>query len=180
MKKNTTRLLLPFLLLILVPLLMADMGPKPSAEFEIIYEVNPVPELVDYALYECETSSCTDPRFLEALGPQRFECTQDSCTSMAYGYSDYLYITFDFADGTSLTSNIFTKEHFDAEYEIVVSDTSLIVTETGGTNQLGGISGLLLIMFGTYACIGIVILAVVIIVIVLIVRVIRKRAIRND
>ena len=37
---------------------------------------------------------------------------------MAYGYADYMYITFDFTDGTSLTSNIFTKDHFDAEYEI--------------------------------------------------------------
>lgn len=179
MKNIKIKKIIPLILLIITPLLMADLGPKPSAEFEIIYEVSPQPELVDYALYMCDTSSCSDPIKLEPVGPQRFECTQDSCTSMAYGYDEYMYITFNFANGTSLISNIFTKEHFEAEYEIVVGANNLTVTETGGSNigQFGGFAGMMILM---YACIGIFILAVIILVTVLIIRGIRRKAIRSD
>ncbi|MFN2145282.1 MAG: hypothetical protein ACK2T7_08000 [Anaerolineales bacterium] len=182
MKKNKFSFLLPLILLILTPLLMADMGPKPTAEFTIIYEVSPAPELVDYALYTCDSTDCIEPRLVEQLGLQHFDCTQDSCSSMAYGYGEYMYITLSFADGTTLTSNVFTKEHFEAEYEIVVGQNSLTVTETGGSNtgKYGGIAGLLIVIYALYACIGIIILAVIILVLVLIVRAIRKRAIRTD
>ena len=102
MKKNKTTLLLALILLLLTPLLMADMGAKPTAEFEIIYQTSPAPELTGYALYVCETADCLDPYILEDLGPQHFDCTQDACCSMAYGYGDYMYITLEFADGTIL------------------------------------------------------------------------------
>ena len=43
MKTKNIRIFLPLLLLTLTPFLMADMGPKPSAEYEIIYELSPAP-----------------------------------------------------------------------------------------------------------------------------------------
>ena len=48
---------LPLLFLVmLAPLLAADMGPKPSAIFEIDYAIEPVPDLTDYALFDVITS----------------------------------------------------------------------------------------------------------------------------
>ena len=81
-----------------------------------------------------------------------------------------------------MTSNLFTKEHFDAEYEIVVGENSLTVTETGGSNlgQYRGLGAMIIFLYAMYACIGIFILVMVILGIVLIVRAIRKRAIRAD
>jgi len=171
------RLILPLLLLILTPFLMADTGPKPSSEFVIIYQTTPAPELTGYAYYECESADCLNPLFLEELGPQGFDCTQDSCSSMSYGYAEFNYIVFEFADGASLTSNIFTKDHFDSEYEILVGENSLTITETGGSNRnsrdpLIAIFALLELI--PYCC-GIPFVILIILAIVLIIRYLRKK-----
>jgi hypothetical protein len=173
---NIHKSLLLTLILVLTPFLMADMGPKPTAEFEIIYQINPIPELVDFALYQCDTPDCAAPSLLEELGPQGIDCTQDSCSSMAYSYREYLYITLDFADGTSRTSNTFTKEHFNAEYSITVLENSLSVIETGGSGKaLSGLGAMIIFMYAFYICLGLVVLATTILITILIIRYFRKR-----
>lgn len=122
-------------LLLLAPFLMADVGPKPSAMFEIEYTIDPIPELTDYLLLECKDPDCVDNYPLEKLGPQHFDCTQGSCSSIAYGYAEYMQIVFTFSDGVTRTSNIFTKNHFDAEYLITVQTEDLLVEETGGSGN---------------------------------------------
>lgn len=46
----------------------ADMGPKPTAEFDFIYETSEPLEIVEAALMECETSACLQPLALEEMG----------------------------------------------------------------------------------------------------------------
>lgn len=172
MSKNLSKLFLIAALTILAPLLMADTGPKPNARFEIEYLIEPVPELVEYILYQCDRPDCSDQARLEQLGPQHFECTQDACTSMAYGYADYLYIEFRFDDGSTRTSNIFTKDHFNADYRITVNRDDLFVEEIGGDNRdrFGLVYSLPLFFILLLACGGLLILGIVVLVIVLIVR----------
>jgi hypothetical protein len=158
------------------PLLMADMGPKPSAEFEIKYAIEPIPNLTDYALLECKDAACEETTLLEELGPQHFDCTQYECSSMSYGYTDYLQIELTFSDGVTRTSNIFTKKHFNAVYTITVRADDLVVKETGGS---GNPYVIFLIVILAAICL---VLLAVIGAIVLIVRAVRKkrRAADND
>lgn len=123
----------PLFFLLLAPLLVADMGPKPTAEFEIEYAIDPVPTLTNYVLLECADPKCTEAAPLEEFGPQRFECTQEACSSMAYGYPDTMQISLTFSDGVTRTSNPFGKKHFNAEYRITVRADELVVKETGGS-----------------------------------------------
>lgn len=156
------------LMLFLPPLLMADMGPKPSAMFEIEYAIEPIPELTDYALFECMDAACQETYLLEEMGPQHFDCTQYECSSMAYGYADTMKIALTFSDGLTRTSNSFGKKHFNAEYRITVRADDLVVKEIGGSGN--PFSNFLIVVVSTVCLIGI----LVIVGIVLIVRTIRK------
>ncbi len=157
------------LILLLAPLLMADTGPKPSAVFEIEYEIEPIPELTEYALFECVDAACAETYLLEELGPQHFDCTQYECSSMAYGYADTMKIALTFADGITRTSNIFTKKHFNAEYRITVRAEDLVVRETGGSGN--PFTTFLIVAISAICFVGI----LVVVGIVLIVRSIRKK-----
>ncbi|MCB2178680.1 hypothetical protein KQH61_04615 [bacterium] len=157
------------LLLLLTPLLMADTGPKPSATFELEYAIEPIPDLTDYVLYECEDAACQESYILEQLGPQHFDCTQYECTSMAYGYGDYLQMALTFSDGVTRTSNIFTKQHFNAEFTVTVQTDDLLVEETGGSAN--PFVTFLIVAIAVVCLVGI----LVIVGIVLLVKAIRKK-----
>jgi hypothetical protein len=172
MKRTNTTQLLTVALLLLAPLLMGDTGPKPSADFELIYEINPIPDVVNASLYDCNDPLCEDAFLLEELGPQGFRCTQYECDSLAYGYRDYLFILLDFSDGVTRQSNIFTKKHFSATYRVTVRAADLLVEETGGSgNPFEMVVGAGLI---AVVCLGVLAVGVVALVIVLIVRASRK------
>jgi hypothetical protein len=164
------------LLIVVLPFLVADMGPKPSADFEIIYETDNPSEITGYTLFLCDTEDCSPPDFTEEFFTH-FDCDQVSCNSWGYDYPELMYITFDFADGTTLISNKFSKKHFNAKYEILVGNDYLQVNETGGSNfgRLGGPVGW--VIYGLIAaaiCGGISNIAVIVLVIVLIIR--KRRA----
>ena len=67
----------------------ADSGPKPSMDFKFVYDISPALTIVSGALYECSDPDCSDAAPLGQMGPQGFSCDAESCSSMAYGYSDY-------------------------------------------------------------------------------------------
>jgi hypothetical protein len=137
MKPNfTSRFRLPhrlvFLLAAVAALLplvtaRADAGPKPTADFEFEYQIDPV-DIVDGQLIECEDETCETGNPLEQLGPQRFECTLTSCSSMAYGYADYMKLVITFTDRVR-ESNVFVKKAFSATYKVTVLESSLQVEE---------------------------------------------------
>ena len=72
---------------------------------------------------------------------------------------------------------IFTKNHFDAEYEINVTQTSLEVVETGGSNMgsFGPLEGVIIATSALLLCGGVIFVAVIILVIILVIRNQRKK-----
>jgi hypothetical protein len=70
-------------------------------------------------------------------GPQRFGCSADGCSSLAYSYSDFHRLNITFSDGVTRQSNVFGKRFFYARYLVAVRGNDLIVAE-----QVGGIEPL--------------------------------------
>ncbi len=110
----------------------ADAGPKPTMEFSFVQEMDPSLTIVEGTLLQCEDADCTTSTPLEEAGPQRFTCTADHCSSMAYGYSTYNRLVIRFSDDQTRESNIFTKQAFQANYRVTVRETDLVVEEKAG------------------------------------------------
>jgi hypothetical protein len=129
----------------------ADIGPKPTMEFEFVYETDSSLHITEGVLMECEDAACNEASPLGEIGPQRFRCDEDSCSSMAYGYAEQFYIVVTFSDGKTRESNLFGKEHFEAYYKVTVREDDLLVEETGGHRNpmefllAGAIGGMCLI-----------------------------------
>lgn len=122
-----------FILAVLAVLLFqdaasADIGPKPSMEFNLIYETTQPIMLIDGQQLQCEDGNCSQPRPLEQLGPQGFYFEQDSCSSMAYSYAPYQKLVLNFSDGTR-ESNVFEAGSYNARFDVRVTDTGLVVEE---------------------------------------------------
>jgi hypothetical protein len=134
MKKKMHRILFVVVLLALIPTqsAQADTGPKPSMEFEFVYETGSPLQITGGDLMECEDEACTKAHALEDLGPQGFDCDATSCSSLAYGYAGQMYLVVTFSDGVTRESNLFGKEHFDAYYQVRVRADDMLVEETGG------------------------------------------------
>lgn len=115
----------------------ADSGPKPSMQFEFVYEISPAPVIASGIQYECQSVDCSDAVPIKELGPQRFTCGERGCSSMAYSYSEYHRLSIMFSDGRQRESNIFTKNHYQASYTVHVRENSLLVEETGGWSKGG-------------------------------------------
>jgi hypothetical protein len=145
--------LLRFLCLIAIAVLalipgssaQADMGPKPSMDFEFVFESDPSLSITGGSLLQCLDDACTTTEPLEALGPQGFSCDADHCESMAYGYRESFRLEITFTDGVTRRSNVFGKKHSDALYRVTVRADDLMVEETGGrvNPMLFGIAGAL-------------------------------------
>ena len=123
----------------------ADMGPKPTMTFDLVYETAEPLDVVEIELFLCEDADCTAGRLLEKeLGPQNINCPEPGlCQSMAYGYAEYHRLMITFSDGVTRESNIFEKARFDATYKVIVQDDGLLVESTGGKliNPMGLVVG---------------------------------------
>lgn len=107
---------------------LADMGPKPSMEFEVEYETKETP-IESGVLYECSQSDCSDALPLEEIAVQGFRCYGDSCSAVAYGFKKYHRIELTFEDGRMLKSNIFETTGFLSNYTLTVRENDLLVRE---------------------------------------------------
>ncbi len=109
----------------------ADMGPKPTMDFE--FESDDELTISQGILQECSDSTCTEAWAMEELGPQKFSCKSTSCSAMAYTFgSDYYRLVITFSDGVTRESNSFGKSHYDSNYRVTVRENDLLVEETGG------------------------------------------------
>ncbi len=141
--RHTRARTLPGILLVaaglaLVPLAVAraDAGPKPSMNFAFEFEVPEVP-IVGGQLLECDDEACATAEPLEELGPQRFSCSEESCSSLAYTYASYHKLRIEFADRTR-ESDVFGKRAYRASYRVTVTEAALQVEEV----SRGGLAGL--------------------------------------
>lgn len=110
----------------------ADAGPKPSMEFEFVYETRESLSIVDEQQMQCEQPDCVDAEPLEEVGPNTFRCTGDRCTSSAYGYTTYNQLVIQFSDGVTRTSNVFTSGMMQTSYRVTVLEEDLKVERVTG------------------------------------------------
>lgn len=127
----------------------ADVGPKPSLEFEFVYEIPERPTIIEATLLQCSDQTCLDAKPLEEMGPQGFSCGIDHCESMAYSYSDFAQLEIRFSDGVVRTSDVFKIEDFDASYRVAVRGTDMIVENLRGRGMNMGW------ILGVAACAGV-------------------------
>jgi hypothetical protein len=106
----------------------ADIGPKPSMDFKLDYEISEE-GLVDGKLLLCEDENCST--FVVFQGP--FFCDANGCNSYAlWGeaeeYVEYHKLVLTFQDGVR-ESNVFTKRAHSAKYTVIVRQDGLEVAE---------------------------------------------------
>jgi hypothetical protein len=88
-----------FLLLAIMPLTFADVGPKPHLDFVLSYNTSSNVSILGGNLLQCSDAACTNGTPLRQVGPQHFGCSDDThCDSIAYGYSDYQKLVINFSD----------------------------------------------------------------------------------
>jgi len=132
MKNKSIVFVLAFLSLLVMPnFVLADIGPKPSMQFNIIYEVEQKITLLGGEQYECQDEICTNASPLESYGPQDFLCYANDgyCRSIAYDYAPYHKLVLEFSDKTR-ESQIFETKSMDAKFNVRVTDDKLIVEKT--------------------------------------------------
>jgi hypothetical protein len=156
--------------LILLPLLplqivSADVGPKPSMDFEFKQGFTGQPvTITSGTLFECDQSDCQDAKPLERLGPQGFSCETNRCSAMAYGFSTYHRLEIQFSDGITRKSNIFKTAQFQSVYEVTIQQAELLVKSKFSLNIFSSLTYILL-------CAGCLVgIIIIILIIVLLVR----------
>lgn len=122
------RLLKLMCLLILVsPLVLADMGPKPTMTWKFHFPAGSKLKAVGGTLYECAKSDGKGATPLGQYGPQRFECSATECFALAYGFDAYHILEIKFSDGKTRRSGVFATGAFDAVFQVEVQDKDLKV-----------------------------------------------------
>jgi hypothetical protein len=155
-----------FLLLLCLPVSIAsaDTGPKPSMDFTFKQDFSGMPvTIISGVLFECEQSDCQDAQPLRELGPQRFSCTENNCSALAYGFSPYHQLEIRFSDGKTRLSNVFKKTQFQASYQVTIRPDDLLVESKFRLNLFTPLTYVLL--FGG-CLLGVATLAVVIILLI--------------
>lgn len=124
---------LVLLLTLLAPIsVSADIGPKPSLEFEFAFETAKELTILEATLWQCSDQNCLDAKPLEEMGPQGFSCEIERCRAMAYGFSEYARLTILFSDGVIRESDVFKIEDFYASYRVTVLDNDIVVEKLHG------------------------------------------------
>ena len=124
-------------LLVLVPTARADIGPKPTLDFEFVYETGvPLTITGGELLQRCDETTCIDGKPLQQAGPQHFSCTESSCSSMAYGYSEYQQLVIHFSDGVTRKSQVFTRSGFSNQMRVTVREDDLWVEKVSVTTDV--------------------------------------------
>lgn len=110
-------------------IVLADIGPKPSMDFQFKQAMTGEPPLTITSgiLSECNQPDCTDAAPLEEGGPQGFRCQANSCSAVAYGFAPYHQIEIEFSDGKMRQSNVFETAGFDSKYMVTIRPDDLLV-----------------------------------------------------
>lgn len=107
----------------------ADLGPKPTNEFNIVYNVSDNISLEHGERLQCGSASCENASPVESPAFQGLRCGNGRCISVSYGYQGYSRLRLYFSDGVR-ESNVFTTDNNDATFRVTVNDDGLEVRET--------------------------------------------------
>ena len=106
----------------------ADIGPKPTMLFHIFYKTSNQISLLNGEQFQCKDQNCVNITLLGQYGPQRFACQENSCMSLVYDYLPYQKLILNFSD-RERESNVFRTTNFNAQFNVTVTDSQLIVKE---------------------------------------------------
>ena len=171
------KIFLAIIAVLLVGSASADLGPKPSAKFHLEYETEKNLTLKSGEIYRCEKSNCSTVLNIttEDTGIKQYEkakklsssylgfhCQDNTCETINYGKGSpqILVLTF---DDRKLHSNIFKQEDFDADFNVKVKESQLIVKEPENPFTSDRFSNFVLALFITLIIelpLGIIFLAV--------------------
>jgi len=177
------KVLIPIVLLLaLLPLgtVSADIGPKPTMDFEFIQQTPGAALTIagTAIFFECEQADCQDEKPLGVGGPQRFSCGTISCHVLAYGFTRYHRLEIQFSDGKTRKSNVFQTAHFNSVYKVTIRPDDLLVEPQFGWDSFSDMVPILsfpgtsvLIFFGCICGI----LVLVILLVVFLIRRLRKK-----
>ncbi len=146
--KKTFLILL--LLFLIAPLIAkADLGPKPSMDFNFIFKISPPVNVIDGQQIVCQDKECHSSQVLMDSGPAGFRCQNNHCHSIAYGYNgEYNKLILRFSDKTR-ESNIFKNEAFSSIYDVTVDSDKLTVIGRTPFFQKNDIAGFIRSFFLT-------------------------------
>lgn len=116
-----------FLVLFIYPCVaMADLGPKPTMEFNFSNLPNGI-KIISGQQFECADKNCFKKKPLGYLN-QRFSCGNSYCSSLAL-YDNYHKLVINFSDKTR-TSNIFSATALNSKFEVKINpDESLSIND---------------------------------------------------
>jgi len=116
-----------FLLLLVSPWVLADMGPKPTMTWKFHFPAGSKLTAVSGTLLECPKADGKIAAPLAHMGPQRFECSATECFALAYGFQPYHILEIKFSDGKTRRSEVFATGAFDAVFQVEVQENDLRV-----------------------------------------------------
>jgi len=114
------------LLALLLPLASADICPKGTVQFNLIYETFEPVTLIDSKLIRYENEQCLHE--IEFYSFERFEYAQKECRSNAFP-RQYNRLIINFSD-RQRQSDVFSITSYGTEFDVHVTDSELIVEET--------------------------------------------------
>ena len=114
------------ILALLLPLASADICPKGTVQFNLIYETSEPVTLIDSRLIRYEDEQCLHE--IEFYSFERFEYAQNECRSSAFP-QQYNQLIINFSD-RQRQSDVFSITSYGTEFDVHVTDSELIVEET--------------------------------------------------
>lgn len=114
------------LLSLLLPIASADICPRGTVQFNLIYETFDPVTLIDSRLLGYEDEQYL--REIEFYGFERFECAQNECRSSVFP-KQYNRLIINFSD-RQRQSDVFSITSYGTEFDVHVTDSELIVEET--------------------------------------------------
>nr|QNO47205.1 hypothetical protein ADAEDOLL_00011 [Methanosarcinales archaeon ANME-2c ERB4]QNO47248.1 hypothetical protein FPGOGKGP_00007 [Methanosarcinales archaeon ANME-2c ERB4] len=109
----------------LLPLASADLGPKGTVQFNLIYETSEPVTIIDSRLIRCEDEQCINEIELRRL--ERIRCAQNECRARTFS-GGYNRIIINFSD-RERQSNVFKVSKYGAVFDVHVTDSELIVED---------------------------------------------------
>lgn len=138
-----------FFFIIILPLVYADMGPKPTMNFHFIYDTGINTKIIDGLHFACNSPDCSDAKLFcggEDCEQQwnetthayyAFDCKEwddknrlmlmtDKCMTMSLGFPEYSKLIVTFED-KKRESNIFRYDEYNPVYNVYVHENDLTV-----------------------------------------------------
>jgi hypothetical protein len=113
------------LLALLLPIASADVGPKGTVQFNLIYETSEPVTLIDYRITGYKDEQCISE--IELRNFKQFECAQKECRASIFP-GRYNRLILNFSD-RERQSGVFNISNYGTEFDVRVTDSELIVED---------------------------------------------------